>query len=236
MTIIVQTTNSIWFALALVMIGLWRVFAVRPRFWVANIRANMVNAIVSFGYVILLYTAGVVGINDSATIIARIILTLFYIAWLLVLKPGSKRINIVCQAAVALLVGTTSIYTISYNWPVSLVIALLWVVGYSSASHVFGSYDEEAHTTFLSITWGLVIAELGWLGYHWTIAYRMPLLGHILVPQISIIMLCVSFVTYKSYDSYTKHDRIRLNDIFLPLLFSSAIIVVLLSVFNSMQK
>ena len=44
--VIVQTIQSPYPALALVILSKWRVIAVRPRFWWANIQANTVDIIV----------------------------------------------------------------------------------------------------------------------------------------------------------------------------------------------
>lgn len=233
--LIIQTTGSIWLALALVALSLWRVFAVRPRFWVAHIRANLVNAIVSVSYVVFLYSAGSTSTDDSSVAILRIIWALLYIGWLLLLKPQSKRVYIVTQAAVALFTGLTAIFIVSYNWPVFAVVLLTWVVGYSTASHVLGSYEDEAHFTLLSLIWGLMIAEVSWLGYHWAVAYRLPFITTILVPQVSIVALCLGFIGYKSYDSFARHEKIRLNDVLLPVIFSVAIIIVLMLAFNSVN-
>jgi hypothetical protein len=52
------------------------------------------------------------------------------------------------------------------------------------------------------------------------------------IPQVSIIATLASFLAYKSYDSFYKHAKIRINDIILPLLFTVSIIVILLVVFN----
>ena len=40
---IVYTANSPWLAIAAVLLSKWRVLAVRPRFWFANLIANMVD-------------------------------------------------------------------------------------------------------------------------------------------------------------------------------------------------
>jgi hypothetical protein len=112
---------------------------------------------------------------------------------------------------------------------------LMWVIGYGTARHILSSYDEEAHTELLSLMWGFCMAELGWLAYHWTVAYRLPFSTNLLLPQISLISLSIAFVVYKSYDSYFHNQKIKFNDIILPLVFSVGIITTLLLFFNAVS-
>jgi len=44
--------------------------------------------------------------------------------------------------------------------------------------------------------------------------------------------LCLGFLVYKSYDSYYHHQKIRMNDILLPLIFTIGVTVVLMLAFN----
>ena len=52
---IAKTIQSPYPALALVILSKWRVIAVRPRFWWANIQANLVDVAVGVGIVGLMY-------------------------------------------------------------------------------------------------------------------------------------------------------------------------------------
>lgn len=230
--VLVRVTGSIWPAFILVLLSKWRVFAVRPQFWAANIQANSVSAIISVGYVIFLYTISISGMGDTKIFIVQSLLALLDIGWLLYLKPKSKRKFIVAQAAVALFVGVTSVYVVAYDWVVSPVVLMIWLVGYSTAHHVLNSYDEENHIVLLSLLWGLIMAEIGWLAYHWTIAYQIPIINSVLLPQISIIVVCLGFMAYKSYDSYYHNQKIRMSDILLPLIFTVIFISVLMLFFN----
>ena len=233
--VIIRTTGSLWFAFVLIILGKWRIFAVRPRFWFANIQANLVSIIVSFSFVILLYVINISNASALQILIAQIVLVALDICWLLFLKSQSKRIYVVAQAGIALFVGVTAIYNLSYGWIATPVVLLMWLVGYATARHVLGSYDEEKHTALLSLAWGLILAEIGWVAYHWTIAYRLPAATNILLPQVAIIVLCFGFLTYKSYNSYYHYQKIRINDIILPLVFTVSIISILVLVFNSVS-
>lgn len=232
--LIVRLTGSIPLAFGLVVLSQWRVLAVRARFWAANIQANLVSLIVSLSYVIFLYNINYSGLDQLRILIAQSMLVLLYIGWLLFLKPRSKRFLIMIQANVALFFGIVSIFSMSYGWPASVVVMAVWLVGYATARHVLSCY-EETHLTLLSLAWGFVIAEIGWLAYHWTIAYRMPIIDSVLIPQVAIIMLAVGFLSYKTYDSYFHNKKIRMSDIVLPLLFAIALSAVLLIAFNGIS-
>ncbi|MBC7459110.1 hypothetical protein H7200_00125, partial [Candidatus Saccharibacteria bacterium] len=149
-----------------------------------------------------------------------------------ILKPRSKRSYVAVQAGAAILLGVAALFTVSYSWPVSLVVVGMWLIGYSAASHVLNSYDDETHSLFLSLGWGLVMAEIGWVAYHWTIAYSLPFIATLLVPQVAIISILTAFVAWKAYDSFYHFQKIRTSDIILPLLFTLSVILVLVTIFN----
>lgn len=231
--IIVRVTGSLLPAFGLVLLSRWRVLAVRTRYWFANIKSDLVSLIVSVGFVVFLYNVNIAGIGGVGTLVLQLILVALYIAWLIFLKPQSKREYVVAQAGVALFVGVTAIYTMSYGWAASPVVLLIWLVGYATARHVLNTYDEESHDLLLSLAWGFVLAEIGWLAYHWTIAYRLPIATNLLLPQVSIIILCLGFVVYKAYDLYFHRQKISIGEIFLPLAFTVNIIGVLVLWFNN---
>jgi hypothetical protein len=231
--IVMKTTASIWLAIALVLVSKWRVLAVRSRFWFANIQANLVDVIV--GLSVVGYLNAVVT-STSLTSMQQwaflIIVTLAYIVWLVLIKPRSSRRFVVAQAAVALFAGTSILFSISYDWPVSLVVIVMWLIGYATARHVLTTYDEETHLLPLSLVWGVTLAEIGWVAYHWTVGYRIPTTTTLFLPQIALIVLLVGFVAFKAYDSFYHHQKIRTTDVLLPILFTASVIFVLAIFFN----
>ena len=221
---VVLAVESPYAAFLLVLLSKWRVLAVRPRYWFANLQSNLVDLIVGLSVVVLLYAAG-------SAFVVQVIITLLYIVWLLFIKPRSKRSFVAVQAGTATFLGITALMTVSYGWDVSLVVGLMWVIGYSAARHVLGSYDE-AHISFYSLVWGLLFAELGWLMYHWTFAYSLPGTGSIQLSQGALIALGVSFIAERAYTSYEKHGSVHTNDLILPTLLSVSIILIMLVVLN----
>jgi hypothetical protein len=230
--IVIRYTESIPLAFLLVIMSKWRVLAVRPRYWFANLRSNMIDFIVSISVVLHLYTINAANMDEDNKLIILGVLTALYIAWLLFLKPRSKRSSMAAQAGVAILLGVSALFTISFNWPVSLVVLGMWLIGFAAARHVLTTYDDETHGLFISLGWGVAMAEIGWVAYHWAIAYSVPFINTLLLPQVAIITVLTSFLAYKAYDSFYHNGKIRTNDIILPLLFTLSIIAVLVFVFN----
>lgn len=223
---IVWGIESPYAAFGLVLLSKWRILAVRPRYWFANIQANLVDIIVGVSVVVLLYAA-------QGASVAQVILTLLYVGWLLFVKPRSKRSFIALQAGIAIFLGVTALMTVSFDWIASPVVVLMWIIGYSAARHVLGSY-EEAHISFYSLVWGLLFAEIGWLSYHWTFAYALPGVGNIKLAQSALIALAIGFLTERVYASYTRHGSVRSNDVLLPALLCVSIMLILLAFFNTL--
>lgn len=230
--LIVRSTEAVWFAIVLVILSKWRVFAVRPRFWWANLRSNMVDFIVSVSTVLHLYIINASAADESIKLALMVGLTLLYIGWLLYIKPRSKRSFMVVQAGAAVFLGISALAAITYNWPVSVVVLFAWLIGYSAARHILSTYDDETHSLFLGLVWGLAVAEITWVSYHWAIAYPLPIVPSLMLPQVALIVTLVSFLAYKSYDSFYHHAKIRMTDVLLPLLFTLSVILVLLVLFN----
>ncbi len=219
----VIVTAAPWYAFLLVLLSKWRVFAVRTRYWMANVRANMIDTIVGLSVVILLFTA-------TGSIITQVVITLLYIGWLLAIKPRSSRFYIIVQAGVGLFLGIAAIMQISANWPSSLVVLLCGLVGYSAARHIL-SVEHETHLNFLSLLWAFVVAEISWLSYHWTIGYSLP--GNIQLPQSAITITLLSFLAERVHSSFQRDGKVQLSELLLPTLLTVSIIAILLFVFGS---
>lgn len=222
--VIVRYGQSPWLAVSIVLLSKWRALAVKPRFWFANIVANMVDVIVGLGYVTLLYAA-------TGEIVPQVALAALYVVWLLFIKPRSKKSFVTLQAGVSVFVGVMALSTMSYSWDPFLYVMLMWLIGYSAARHVLGNYDEPL-TTIYSLICGLLFAEIGWVGYHWLFAYAIPGMGGIKIPQLAIILTLFGFVAERSYVSYHKHGTIKMQDIVLPILLTVAVLSVLFVFYN----
>jgi hypothetical protein len=218
----VLVVNVPWPALGLVLLSKWRIFAVRSRYWVANIRANMVDIIVGVSTVIFLYSA-------EGKLPLQIGLTVLYAAWLLYVKPRSKRIFVAAQALIGLIFGLEALVQISPSLSSSVVVIASWVIGYSAARHIL-SLQHETHINFLSLLWGFVTAEIMWLSYHWTIGYAI--LSPLQLSQAMVIVVLLSFLAERIYISHHRNGSVRSGDVILPALLSLSVIGVLLFVFG----
>ncbi len=78
----------------------------------------------------------------------------------------------------------------------------------------------------------MILAEISWVAYHWTVGYRVPTTTSLFLPQAAIIILLVGFITLRAYDSFYHHQKIRTVDVLLPILFSVSVIFVLTIFFN----
>lgn len=216
-------------AFALVLLGKWRMVAVRPRFWFANVQSNLVDIIVGLSIVVLLYYGA------TGSVVLQFLIAASYAVWLLAIKPRSKRLYIDLQAGIATFLGVTALFTVSYDWYVSIVVLFMWIIGYSSARHVLSHY-REGERTFLAVIWGLIVAELGWVGYHWAFAYSLPGFGGVKLSQTAIIVLVLSFLAERVYDSYHRHEgEVQKQDVLLPAIFAVSVILVILLFFNTLS-
>lgn len=225
--LIVLSTESIWLPVSLVIVSKWRVLAVRPRYWFVNIMSNMVDLILGVSLVVLLYAA-------TGAIWVQILITLLHIAWLVFIKPRSKRSFVVAQALIASFFGINALALLAHEAGALVMVLGMWVIGYVATRHVLVSYSDSL-TPYLSLVNGLFYAELGWLSYHWLFAYTLPNTGNIKIAQVAIIATVIGFVSERVYTAYYHNQRLRAQDIVLPVAFGVALIVIILLFFNQIS-
>ncbi len=221
----IVVSGSVWPAVLLILLSKWRLLAVRPRYWFANIQSNAVDLIASIGLALFMSIS-------QDYLATQIVIMLFYLAWLLALKPRTSPTAMTLQAGFALLVGTSALYTVGYAWPVSAIVILMWVIGYSVTRHVLSAYEEAAITLY-SLIAGFIATQLGWLFYHWTIAYSVGTSGAIQLPQAAIVMVMIGLIANSAYQSYKRNERFVFQENILPILLGVSVIFVLLLSFNS---
>lgn len=149
-------------AVAVVLITKWRMFAVRPRFWLAIIRANAVDIIVALGTVVFMAHA------SSAS--WQLFWTLLYIVWQVGIKPGRSVLSVSAQAFIGQVYGLMALYL---AWPsahLAVLVLSVWGIAYLSARHFMTSFDEP-YVSLYSHTWGYFAGALSWLSAHWLLFY-----------------------------------------------------------------
>jgi hypothetical protein len=162
-------------ALIIILLSKWRMLAVRPRFWPANIRANSVDIMVNISLLLFM-------VNSESQIL-QLVWAAAYGFWLVVIKPASSSAMISVQAMIALLCG---LMALSVGWdsaPLYALVALTGLVCYISAHHFFDSFDEP-YTRLLSYLWGYFGASLMWVLGHWLLFY-----GIVSQPTLLIVSL-----------------------------------------------
>lgn len=204
-------------AYLLILLSKWRVLAVRPRFWWANLQTNMVDLVVGISTVTLIWQA-------TGTFLAQLLLAVLFAAWLLILKPRSSRHLMTIQAGVSQFLGLTAVFSVAHYLDSSIVVIAAALIGYVTARHVLSAYEEDDQT-LLSAIWGFFIAELGWLCYHWVVAYEIT--ATLLLPQMAILAGLFGFVAVRFYDA-KYHSRSVSKAVRAPLLFSMAVLSILL--------
>lgn len=181
-------------ALALILLSKWRMLAVRPRFWPANIRANSVDIIVSVSLLVFM--------SNSNSQSVQLIWAAGYAVWLLLIKPASTTLMVSLQAMLGLLFGLSAVFI---EWGGS---SLYWLVlssalvCYLAARHFFDSFDEP-YAKLLSYLWAYFTAALVWVLGHWLLFY-----GIIAQPTLLIVAVGYGLVVLYYLDHFDKLSRL----------------------------
>jgi hypothetical protein len=174
-------------ALGLVLLSKWRILAVVPRHWLANVRSNATDLIVNL--------ATLAFIVDAVSFNAQIAWTIWYMAWLLIIKPRSDTFSVALQALAGLFLGITALF--QYDQLNEVIVLLgVWYIATASARHFLSSYEEPL-TRPLSMMWGLFVTQLAWVLYRWTLVY-------FIVPQLVLIVGVMGYTLASLYDQNKK--------------------------------
>jgi hypothetical protein len=223
MALVMLFPGTPWPALALVLVAKWRVVAVRPRYWWVNTLSNLPDALFGLGIVTLMWVGAIWQIQVALTVI--------YAAWLIILKPQHRKHLVMAQAGVSQFVALTALFSVSHYLPVWLVVGLVFVIGFAIARQVLSQYNEKA-LSFLSLIWGLALAELSFVAWHWAIAY--PIVRPLQIPQFAIIVAVLGLVAERSYAAWHNDEKIDWNEISVAAIFAGVVIFVLLFLFSGL--
>lgn len=183
-------------AMVLVILSKWRVFAVQPRFWIPNIKANLVDIVVGISSVGLMHQA-----QESSAAYAWV---LVYVIWLLFIKPKSSDLWVSAQGLVAQTLGLTMLFgstdLVQHSFVVSL---LVWVVAWSAARHYFSNFDEP-HYKALSLAWAFLVMQTTWFALHWLQYYEV---GGVLVASVVVFLSIISVTLGSLYQAH-KHEKL----------------------------
>lgn len=199
-------------ALVLILLSKWRMFAVRPRFWPANFRANAVDLMV--GLSILAF------INNTSSQIVQLILVLCYIVWLVFIKPASGALMVPVQALIGMFLALMSLYVV---WGDSSLIVLVLSTGlvcYLAARHFFDSFNEP-YARLLSYTWGYFGSALAWVLGHWLLYY-----GFLAQPVLLLLAIGYGLATIYYLDHHDKLSALVRNQIIFIMLTIVTVVIV----------
>jgi len=153
---------GIWLPLLVVFLSKWRIFAVRARFWAANLRANGVDIMVGTAFVIFMAQTDSLGLRFGWAVL--------YALWLIFIKPRSNIAAISLQSAIGQLSGLMALFIAWPNGPILGLVLATGLICYLSARHFFDSYNEP-YAKMLSYLWGYFGAALMWILSHLLVVY-----------------------------------------------------------------
>jgi hypothetical protein len=151
-------------ALLVIVLSKWRMFAVRPRFWAANVRANAIDLMVGLSTVVFMAH------TDSEML--QLFATAAYAAWLLFIKPRSSLLFTTLQAFIGQAYGLSALYLVWTDGPTWGLTLLTGLFCFLAARHFLDAFDEP-YARLLSFVWGYFGAALAWVLAHWLLFYRV---------------------------------------------------------------
>ncbi|MEK7472016.1 MAG: hypothetical protein AAB624_02095 [Patescibacteria group bacterium] len=217
LAIIVDPISLPSMAVVVLLLSKWRMLAVKPRHWLANVRANLVD--ITVGLAVIAFMSG------TGSLITQLIWAGLYSAWLILLKPRSDTFSIALQAMVAQALGLVAFYGSFSNSSIIAVVLLTWLICYSSARHFFSGFeDDSAH--IISHIWGLFGAELAWVLSHWTLTYGF-------IPQIALLLTVIGYCLAVCYYLHSlSRLKITVRNQFI---FVTVLVIVVVALFSEWQ-
>lgn len=182
-------------ALAIILLGKWRMFAVRPRHWPANIRANAIDILVGVSFLVF--------ITHADSISWQIAWSSAYAVWLLFIKPMSSVFGVSLQAMFGQLIGLMALFLEFDHSSLLILVLASWGISYSAVRHFLASFDEPL-TRLLSYFWAYFAAAVVWILGHWLLFY--PKNGLIAQPT-----LLLTVIGYGLGTLYYLHETDRLS-------------------------
>lgn len=201
-------------AFALVILSKWRMFAVRPRFWAANIRANSIDLMVGLSVVIFML--------DTNSFLIQAIWVILYAIWLLAIKPGKSVAMITAQAFIGQLASLSALYLVWADGPVWGLTFLTGLFCFLSARHFLDTFDEP-YAKMLAYIWGYFGAALAWLLSHWLLYYGT-------VAQVTLLLSTLGYGTAVIY--YLDHNDRLSRGVRRQFIFIMVAIVVVVLAFS----
>ncbi len=201
-------------ALALILLSKWRMFAVRLRFWPANIRANSIDIIVSLSLLLFI-------VHSTNSQWLQLLWTAAYAVWLVAIKPASNALAVSGQAMAGLLFGLTALFVGWGDGSLFWLVLLSSLICYLAARHFFDCFDEP-YARLLSYMWAYFGGALVWVLGHWLLFY-----GFMAQPTLLLVALGYALATIYYLDHY---DRLTKKWVRVEILVTASAIVLSVAV------
>jgi len=184
-------THFTQLALSVILLSKWRMLAVRPRFWLANIRANAIDIIIGVSVLAFMIANG--------SELVQAVWALAWAGWLIGIKPRSDTLWISLQALIGFVAGLSAMFITWNRSPLFVLVGSAGLLCFFAAHHFFYSFDEP-YTRLLAYFWGYFGAALVWILGHWLIFYGV-------VAQPTLLLVALGFGLGSLY--YLDHfDRL----------------------------
>ncbi len=201
-------------ALAVIILSKWRMFAVRPRFWAANVRANAVDIMVGLSTVTFM--------THTDAVVVQLGWAVLYGVWLLAIKPASSTLMVTVQAFIGQLAALMALYIAWAAGPLWGLTLVTGLICFLAARHFLDAFDEP-YAKMLSYTWGYFGAALAWVLSHWLLFY-----GAVSQPTLLLSSLGYGLAVLYYLD---HHDRLNkgLRRQFIFIMLAIVLVVLVFS-------
>lgn len=219
---------GLWLPILVIMLSKWRIFAVRTRFWPANLRANSVDIMVGISLVLFMYQSESFGL--------QIFWAAIYAFWLLFVKPRSGMLFVSLQAAIGQLCGLTALFVATgqstglqfgpLDWatvPTGFLVIMTGLICYLAARHFFDSFNEP-YARMLSYVWGYFGAALLWVLGHMLVVYPKPD-GLVAMPTLLLSAIGYSLAAIYYLEHFDRLSTLLKREM---LYLGGAIVIILL--------
>lgn len=169
--------NFVAIAILLILLSKWRIVAVRPRYWLANIVANGVD--ITAGVSLVLF------MSNTSVAWWQLFWAALYGVWLTWLKARSDVLSVSAQAMIGQLLGLAVLYLKFGDASLPVLVAGTWAITYLAARHFLTSF-EEPHTALLAHVWAFFSASLAFVLGHWLLFYGT-------IAQIIVLLTTIGY-------------------------------------------
>ncbi|MFC2333460.1 hypothetical protein [Candidatus Nanoperiomorbus periodonticus] len=231
--------ESLWPAVVLVILSKWRVLAVRPRYWRANFLSSLPDLIFGIGLVTMSWGCGRIGVSylvagealPVPALAVQISLGVIYSLWLIVIKPRHGEAMIGFQALASQFVGVVALFLVAQGMPLTVFLVIAFIIAFASARQALGMFEEKSQGLLATI-WGLLVMELAFVSWHWSVFYlATPLIR---IPQLAIILSLISVTAFRVYRAWQDDRRVTWDELGAPVVLTVVTTLVMLFAFSGL--